>query len=165
MLCTVRALLLPIHSTYVMTFDLCYSLLYVMTIQVHAWEVADQLLLLKRDIETSYFAAQTMQSKVRFSFEELPPDTHVVSKQWTVRVDPRAQALFVRVMCLKTNVFSNPDGMPGSLWWQKHFISNGGYPSSQALRDSILNHLQNLCDAPTPIIRQVLHHQTGITSC
>ena len=46
---------------------------------MHAWEVADQLLLLKRDMETSYFAAQTMQSKVRFSFEELPSDTHVVS--------------------------------------------------------------------------------------
>ena len=30
-------------------------------------------------METSYFAAQTMQSKVRFSFEELPSDTHVVS--------------------------------------------------------------------------------------
>ena len=49
-------------------------------LQLHAWEVADQLLLLKRDMETSYFAAQTMQSKIRFSFEELPPDTHVVSR-------------------------------------------------------------------------------------
>jgi len=49
-------------------------------LQLHAWEVADQLLLLKRDMETSYFASQTMQSKIRFSFEELPPDTHVVSR-------------------------------------------------------------------------------------
>lgn len=48
-------------------------------IQVYAWEIADQLLLLKRDIETSYFGAQTMQKKVRFSFDELPKDLHVVS--------------------------------------------------------------------------------------
>ncbi len=58
--------------------------------QVHAWEVADQLLLLKRDIETSYFAAQTMHSKVRFSFEELPPDTHVVSFTSILAVIPSA---------------------------------------------------------------------------
>lgn len=50
------------------------------SMQVHAWKVADQLLLLQRDMETSYFAAQTMQSKVRFHFPELPPETHVVSR-------------------------------------------------------------------------------------
>lgn len=44
---------------------------------VHAWEVADQLLLLKRDTETSYFGAQTMQTKIRLSFDELPPKTHL----------------------------------------------------------------------------------------
>lgn len=48
------------------------------SVQVHAWEIADQLLLLRRDVETSYFAAQTMQNKVRFSFEELPKDVHKV---------------------------------------------------------------------------------------
>ena len=32
--------------------------------QVYAWEIADQLLLLNFDVESSYFAAQTMQSKV-----------------------------------------------------------------------------------------------------
>ena len=48
-------------------------------VQVHAWEIADQLLLLKRDMVTSHFAAQTMQNKVRFSFEELPQQTHVVN--------------------------------------------------------------------------------------
>lgn len=53
--------------------------LWLMQLQssVFAWEVADQLLLLKRNMETSYFAAQTMQSKVRFSFNELPAETHV----------------------------------------------------------------------------------------
>ncbi|KAL5518065.1 hypothetical protein EMCRGX_G003737 [Ephydatia muelleri] len=45
---------------------------------VHAWEIADRLLLLKRDTETSYFAAQTMQTKIRLSFDELPSETHHV---------------------------------------------------------------------------------------
>lgn len=48
-------------------------------LQVHAWEIADRLLLLKRDTETSYFAAQTMQTKIRLSFDELPSETHHVS--------------------------------------------------------------------------------------
>ena len=33
--------------------------------QVHAWEIADQLLRLKRDVPTSTFAAHTMRGKVR----------------------------------------------------------------------------------------------------
>ena len=45
---------------------------------MYAWTVADDLLLLKRDVETSYFAAQTMKNKVRFSFDELPVETHTV---------------------------------------------------------------------------------------
>ncbi|XP_064397245.1 transportin-3-like [Halichondria panicea] len=72
-----------------------------LTQSVHAWEVADQLLLLNRDIVTSQFAAQTMQSKVRYAFHELPPNTHT------------------------------------------------------ALRDSLLNHLTLLCEAPTLVVRQV----------
>ncbi len=55
--------------------------------QVHAWEVADQLLLLNRDIVTSQFAAQTMQSKVRYAFHELPPNTHTVSAHAWVPVN------------------------------------------------------------------------------
>lgn len=30
-------------------------------------------------METSYFAAQTMQNKVRYSFDELPENVHKVS--------------------------------------------------------------------------------------
>ena len=52
--------------------------MYPLFVKVFAWEVADQLLLLRRNRETSYFAAQTMQSKVRFSFEELPSEIHTV---------------------------------------------------------------------------------------
>ncbi len=43
------------------------------------WEIADKLLQLKRDVHTSFFAAQTMQQKIRHCFHELPQDTHQVN--------------------------------------------------------------------------------------
>lgn len=45
--------------------------------QVHAWTTADELLHLKRDIESCYFAAQTMRTKIHQCFHELPTDVHV----------------------------------------------------------------------------------------
>lgn len=44
--------------------------------QMYAWEVSDQLLQLKQDVESCYFAAQTMKMKIQTSFYELPPETH-----------------------------------------------------------------------------------------
>lgn len=41
-----------------------------------AWEISDQLLQLKQDVESCYFAAQTMKVKIQTSFYELPPETH-----------------------------------------------------------------------------------------
>uniref|UniRef100_A0A1A8J0S9 Transportin-3 n=1 Tax=Nothobranchius kuhntae TaxID=321403 RepID=A0A1A8J0S9_NOTKU len=41
-----------------------------------AWEISDQLLQLKQDVESCYFAAQTMKMKIQTSFYELPPETH-----------------------------------------------------------------------------------------
>lgn len=43
---------------------------------VYAWTIADQLLLRKLDVETCYFAAQTMRSKIQSNFHELPNDSH-----------------------------------------------------------------------------------------
>ncbi|XP_018572626.1 transportin-3 [Anoplophora glabripennis] len=43
---------------------------------VHAWTVADELLHMKRDVESCYFAAQTMRTKIHQSFHELPPEVH-----------------------------------------------------------------------------------------
>ncbi len=45
-------------------------------VQMYAWEIADQLLQLKQDVESCYFAAQTMKVKIQTSFYELPPETH-----------------------------------------------------------------------------------------
>uniref|UniRef100_A0AAZ3SFR1 Transportin-3 n=1 Tax=Oncorhynchus tshawytscha TaxID=74940 RepID=A0AAZ3SFR1_ONCTS len=44
---------------------------------MYAWELADQLLQLKQDVESCYFAAQTMKMKIQMSFFELPPETHI----------------------------------------------------------------------------------------
>ncbi|CAH1098691.1 unnamed protein product [Psylliodes chrysocephalus] len=43
---------------------------------VHAWTVADELLHMKRDLESCYFAAQTMRTKIHQSFHELPQEVH-----------------------------------------------------------------------------------------
>ena len=42
-----------------------------------AWEISDQLLHMRRDVESCYFAAQTMKMKIQYAFYELPADTHV----------------------------------------------------------------------------------------
>lgn len=44
---------------------------------MYAWEISDQLLQLKQDVESCYFAAQTMKMKIQTSFYELPPETHL----------------------------------------------------------------------------------------
>ena len=43
---------------------------------VFAWEIADQLLIRKNDVESCYYAAQTLRTKLQTSFNELPPDSY-----------------------------------------------------------------------------------------
>ncbi|XP_046738771.1 transportin-3 [Diprion similis] len=43
---------------------------------VFAWKVADEMLQQKRDVESCYFAAQTMRTKIQLSFHELPAEAH-----------------------------------------------------------------------------------------
>ncbi|KAK2159787.1 hypothetical protein LSH36_146g03000 [Paralvinella palmiformis] len=42
---------------------------------VFAWQISDQLLQLNRDVESCYFAAQTMRTKIQYAFHELPQDS------------------------------------------------------------------------------------------
>lgn len=42
-----------------------------------SWTIADELLQQKRDMQSCYFAAQTMRNKIQNSFHELPDDAHV----------------------------------------------------------------------------------------
>lgn len=43
---------------------------------VFAWQISDQLLQLNRDVESCYFAAQTMRTKIQYAFHELPHSSH-----------------------------------------------------------------------------------------
>ncbi|XP_050298662.1 transportin-3 [Anthonomus grandis grandis] len=43
---------------------------------VHAWSIADEVLHKKPDLESCYFAAQTMRTKIHQSFYELPQNVH-----------------------------------------------------------------------------------------
>lgn len=48
---------------------------------VHAWELSDQLLQLRRDDVSCYFAATTMKTKILSSFHELPADSHSMLRE------------------------------------------------------------------------------------
>ncbi|XP_012941104.1 transportin-3 [Aplysia californica] len=43
---------------------------------VFAWQIADQLLRVNQSLESCYFAAQTMRTKIQYAFNELPADSH-----------------------------------------------------------------------------------------
>lgn len=43
---------------------------------VHAWQIADQLLCINHSLESCYFAAQTMRTKIQYAFHELPQTSH-----------------------------------------------------------------------------------------
>ena len=43
---------------------------------VWAWTISDQLLQRKLDENSCYFAAQTMRTKIQYSFQELPAESH-----------------------------------------------------------------------------------------
>lgn len=44
---------------------------------MYAWKIADEMLQQKKDLESCYFAAQTMRTKIQQSFHELPVVSHV----------------------------------------------------------------------------------------
>ncbi|XP_035433537.2 transportin-3 [Spodoptera frugiperda] len=48
-----------------------------MQTSIHSWKIADELLQKRKDMNSCYFAAQTMRSKVQHSLNELPPDSLV----------------------------------------------------------------------------------------
>ena len=43
---------------------------------VFAWTISDQLLQRNVDVDTCYFAAQTMRTKIQYSFHEVPESAH-----------------------------------------------------------------------------------------
>ncbi|XP_033102078.1 transportin-3-like [Anneissia japonica] len=43
---------------------------------IYAWQISDELLQRKQDVESCYIAAQTMRTKIQYSFHELPVESH-----------------------------------------------------------------------------------------
>jgi len=71
---------------------------------VYAWKISDELLHRKLDVESCYFAAQTMRSKIQYSFSELPPEAHSSLRDSLLEhvsaVTPTTSNVIVTQLCL-----------------------------------------------------------------
>ncbi|KAF5284574.1 hypothetical protein FQR65_LT02400 [Abscondita terminalis] len=71
---------------------------------VHAWTIADELLHLKRDLESCYFAAQTMRTKIQHCFYELPIEAHVSLRDSLLehisQINENTNTVIVTQLCL-----------------------------------------------------------------
>jgi len=78
--------------------------LNVLQKSVYAWTLSDQLLQRKVDVETCYFAAQTMRSKIQYSFNELPAEAHLSLRNSLLEhltgVTPGTSQVIVTQLCL-----------------------------------------------------------------
>jgi len=61
---------------YFLTYLCHFWVLIALIWQVYAWKIADAMLHEKKDLESCYFAAQTMRTKVQLNFNELPKESH-----------------------------------------------------------------------------------------
>mgnify|MGYP002715730952 CR=1 FL=1 len=58
----------------------------------------------KRNLESYYFAAQTMRTKIQYSFHELPPEAHISLRdsliQYVEQEDEGSNSVVVTQLCL-----------------------------------------------------------------
>lgn len=43
---------------------------------MYAWKISDRILQEKKDLDSCFFAAQTMRAKIQYDFHELPAEAH-----------------------------------------------------------------------------------------
>ncbi|XP_012271220.1 transportin-3 isoform X2 [Orussus abietinus] len=71
---------------------------------VFAWKVADEMLQHKRDLESCYFAAQTMRTKIQMSFHELPVEAHTSLRDSLMdhlsQINENTNGVIVTQLCL-----------------------------------------------------------------
>ncbi|CAH1799403.1 unnamed protein product [Owenia fusiformis] len=71
---------------------------------VFAWQIADQLLQINQDVESCYFAAQTMKIKIQYAFHELPATAHMSLRDsllnHAAKVGPATPPVIVTQLCL-----------------------------------------------------------------
>lgn len=68
--------LYDIQTTDRQKHDQASQWLHQLQRSVQAWKVADQLLHTKRDVNSCFFAAQTLRTKIQLYFGELPQEAH-----------------------------------------------------------------------------------------
>ncbi|XP_018314649.1 transportin-3 [Mycetomoellerius zeteki] len=71
---------------------------------VFAWKIADEMLHQKRNIESCYFAAQTMRTKIQLSFHELPQEAHTSLRDSLIehisQINEHTNSAIVTQLCL-----------------------------------------------------------------
>lgn len=71
---------------------------------MYSWQIADELLQQKRDMESCFFAAQTMRNKIQYSFHELPDDAHISLRDSLIvhisKITDDTSATIVTQLCL-----------------------------------------------------------------
>ncbi|XP_059617123.1 transportin-3 [Phlebotomus argentipes] len=71
---------------------------------VYSWKIADELLQQKRDLQSCYFAAQTIRSKIQNSFHELPATAHESLREslmsYISQITAETDAVIVTQLCL-----------------------------------------------------------------
>ncbi|XP_058793421.1 transportin-3 isoform X2 [Phymastichus coffea] len=71
---------------------------------VYAWKIADEMLHQKKDLESCYFAAQTMRTKIQLSFHELPVESHTSLRDSLLdhisQINKNTNAIIVTQLCL-----------------------------------------------------------------
>lgn len=64
----------------------------------------------KKDVESCYFAAQTMRTKIQYSFHELPPEAHFSLRdsliQHLEQINDYTDSVIVTQLCLALAVLS-----------------------------------------------------------
>lgn len=79
---------------------------YLLNLQksVHAWNIADQLLMGNADLNSSLFGAQMIRNKILYSFHELPPDVcpalYESLLQHLKNVDKNSNPVVITQLCL-----------------------------------------------------------------
>uniref|UniRef100_A0A1B6DC68 Transportin-3 n=1 Tax=Clastoptera arizonana TaxID=38151 RepID=A0A1B6DC68_9HEMI len=71
---------------------------------VYAWKIADHILHHQTDVESCYFAAQTMRTKIQLAFHELPTDAHTSLRDSLMehisKVNEATSSVIITQLCL-----------------------------------------------------------------
>ncbi|KAH0552027.1 transportin-3 [Cotesia glomerata] len=71
---------------------------------VYAWKISDRILQEKKDLDSCFFAAQTMRAKIQYDFHELPVEAHASLRDSLIghisQIDEHTNPAIVIQLCL-----------------------------------------------------------------